>query len=143
MKVLLRLPYLMSLGMKGLLVLSQGNLKEDYQCPCVVFAKSGKLLKGSIRSISDVHIKDLLDLIDRENPTLIGKFGGHAMAAGLTINPENFEEFKEAFTGAITDHLEGKKPIIELLTDGKLDASEMTLKECTASLQVSPMGSGF
>ena len=56
--------------MKGLLALSQGRLKEDYQCPCVVFAKSGKLLKGSIRSIPDVHIKDLLDLIDRENPTL-------------------------------------------------------------------------
>jgi len=128
---------------EGIVGIVAGKLKEDYQCPCVVFAKSGKLLKGSIRSISDVHIKDLLDLIDRENPTLIGKFGGHAMAAGLTINPENFEEFKEAFTGAITDHLEGKKPIIELLTDGKLDASEMTLNNAELLRQASPWGQGF
>jgi len=128
---------------EGIVGIVAGKLKEDYQCPCAVFAKSGKLLKGSIRSISDVHIKDLLDLIDRENPTLIGKFGGHAMAAGLTINPENFEEFKEAFTGAITDHLEGKKPIIELLTDGKLDASEMTLNNAELLRQASPWGQGF
>jgi len=128
---------------EGIVGIVAGKLKEDYQCPCVVFAKSGKLLKGSIRSISDVHIKDLLDLIDRENPNLIEKFGGHAMAAGLTINPENFEEFKEAFTGAITDHLEGKKPIIELLTDGKLDASEMTLNNAELLRQASPWGQGF
>jgi single-stranded-DNA-specific exonuclease len=128
---------------EGIVGIVAGRLKEDYQCPCVVFAKSGKLLKGSIRSISDVHIKDLLDLIDRENPSLIEKFGGHAMAAGLTINPENFEEFKEAFTGAITDHLEGKKPIIELLTDGKLDASEMTLNNAELLRQASPWGQGF
>ena len=61
---------------EGIVGIVAGKLKEDYQCPCVVFAKSGKLLKGSIRSIPDVHIKDLLDLIARENPTLIERFGG-------------------------------------------------------------------
>jgi single-stranded-DNA-specific exonuclease len=100
-------------------------------------------LKGSIRSIPDVHIKDLLDLVDRNNPDLIEKFGGHAMAAGLSITPENFEEFKEAFTGAITEHLEGKKPIIELLTDGELDASEITLNNAELLRQASPWGQGF
>ncbi|MEJ6659702.1 MAG: single-stranded-DNA-specific exonuclease RecJ, partial [Candidatus Thioglobus sp.] len=66
---------------EGIVGIVAGKLKEDYHCPVAVFAKSGDFLKGSIRSIPDVHIKDLLDLVDRKNPGLILKFGGHAMAA--------------------------------------------------------------
>ncbi len=128
---------------EGVVGIVAGKLKETYQCPCAVFAKSNKVLKGSIRSIPDVHIKDLLDLVDRNNPGLIEKFGGHAMAAGLSITPDNFEGFKDAFTGAITEHLEGKKPIIELMTDGKLDASEITLNNAELLRQASPWGQGF
>jgi single-stranded-DNA-specific exonuclease len=65
------------------------------------------------------------------------------MAAGLSISPDNFEGFKEAFTGAITEHLKGKKPIIELLTDGKLDASEITLNNAELLRHASPWGQGF
>jgi len=128
---------------QGVVGIVAGKLKESYQCPCAVFAKADDVLKGSIRSIPDVHIKDLLDLIERENPKLIEKFGGHAMAAGLTIQPDNFEEFKDAFTKAITKHLKGKKPIIELLTDGTLDASEITLQNAELLRQASPWGQGF
>jgi single-stranded-DNA-specific exonuclease len=128
---------------EGIVGIVAGRLKEDYQCPCVVFAKSGKLLKGSIRSIPDVHIKDLLDLIDRENPTMIEKFGGHAMAAGLSIPPENFLQFKEAFSEAISKHLNGQKPALDLLTDGELDASEMTLKNAQLLCKSAPWGQGF
>ena len=128
---------------EGIVGIVAGKLKEDYQCPCAVFAKSGKLLKGSIRSIPDVHIKDLLDLIDRENPALIEKFGGHAMAAGLSITPQNFLQFKDAFSEAITKHLNGQKPALDLLTDGELEASEITLKNAELLLQASPWGQGF
>ena len=128
---------------EGIVGIVAGKLKEDYQCPCVVFAKSGEFLKGSIRSIPDVHIKDLLDLIARENPTLIERFGGHAMAAGLSIYPENFLQFKEAFSGAISKHLNGKKPALDLLTDGELDASEMTLKNAQLLCESAPWGQGF
>jgi single-stranded-DNA-specific exonuclease len=128
---------------EGIVGIVAGKLKEDYQCPCVVFAKSGKLLKGSIRSIPDVHIKDLLDLIDRENPALIEKFGGHAMAAGLSIHPQNFLQFKEAFSEAISKHLNGQKPALDLLTDGELDASEMTLKNAQLLCSSAPWGQGF
>jgi single-stranded-DNA-specific exonuclease len=128
---------------QGVVGIVAGKLKETYQCPCAVFAKADDVLKGSIRSIPDVHIKDLLDLIERENPKLIEKFGGHAMAAGLTIQPDNFEEFKDAFTKAITKHLKGKKPIIELLTDGTLAASEITLQNAELLRQASPWGQGF
>jgi len=128
---------------EGIVGIVAGKLKEDYQCPCVVFAKSGTFLKGSIRSIPDVHIKDLLDLIARENPTLIERFGGHAMAAGLSILPENLLQFKEAFSEAISKHLNGKKPALDLLTDGELDASEMTLKNAQLLCESAPWGQGF
>ncbi|MDC0238976.1 single-stranded-DNA-specific exonuclease RecJ [Candidatus Thioglobus sp.] len=128
---------------EGIVGIVAGKLKEDYRCPCVVFAKSGTFLKGSIRSIPDVHIKDLLDLIARENPTLIERFGGHAMAAGLSILPENFLQFKEAFSEAISKHLNGKKPALDLLTDGELDASEMTLKNAQLLCESAPWGQGF
>ena len=62
-----------------------------------------------------------------------------AKGESVEIPPSLIEEFKEAFTGAITDHLEGKKPIIELLTDGKLDASEMTLNNAEL-LRQAPQG---
>ena len=128
---------------EGVVGIVAGKLKETYQCPCAVFAKADKVLKGSIRSIPDVHIKDLLETVAINNPGLIEKYGGHAMAAGLSIIPENFKIFKEAFSKAITKHLEGKKPIIELLTDGKLEASEITLKNAELLRQASPWGQGF
>ncbi|MDA9058207.1 single-stranded-DNA-specific exonuclease RecJ [Candidatus Thioglobus sp.] len=128
---------------EGIVGIVAGKLKETYQCPCAVFAKSGSVLKGSIRSIPDVHIKDLLDLVDRDNPGLIDKFGGHAMAAGLALSPESFERFSEAFSEAIKKHLEGKKPIIELMTDGELVASEITLKNAELLRSASPWGQGF
>ena len=90
-----------------------------------------------------MHIKDLLDLIDRDNPTLIEKFGGHAMAAGLSIHPQNFLQFKKAFSEAISKHLNGKKPALDLLTDGELDASEMTLQNAQLLCSSAPWGQGF
>ena len=128
---------------EGIVGIVAGKLKETYQCPCAVFAKSGSVLKGSIRSIPDVHIKDLLDLVDRDNPGLIDKFGGHAMAAGLSLSPESFEDFSVAFSEGIKKHLEGKKPIIELMTDGMLEASEITLKNAELLRGASPWGQGF
>ena len=128
---------------EGVVGIVAGKLKETYQCPSAVFAKADDVLKGSIRSIPDVHTKDLLDLVDRNNPTLIEKFGGHAMAAGLTIKLDKFEQFKDEFTKAIKKYLKGKKPIVELLTDGQLDSSEITLKNAELLRQASPWGQGF
>jgi len=128
---------------EGIVGIVAGKIKEDYQCPCAIFAKSGELLKGSIRSISEVHVKDLLDIMDRDSPGLIEKFGGHAMAAGLTIRPENFEVFQQGFSEAVNRHLNGEKPSIELLTDGVLDVGEMTLANARALQSAGPWGQGF
>ncbi len=129
---------------EGIVGIVAGKLKEDYHCPVAVFAKSGeKFIKGSIRSIPDVHIKDLLDLIDRKNPNLILKFGGHAMAAGLSINKENFAVFKKVFNDFIQDHLNNKLPKMELLTDGKLEAFDITLNNAQLVADSGPWGQGF
>ena len=65
------------------------------------------------------------------------------MAAGLSILSENFLQFKEAFSEAISKHLNGKKPVLDLLTDGELDASEMTLKNAQLLCESAPWGQGF
>jgi exonuclease RecJ (EC 3.1.-.-) len=128
---------------EGIVGIVAGKLKEMHHCPCAVFAKSGDSLKGSIRSIPSVHIKDLLDLVDRQNPGLILKFGGHAMAAGLSIKPENFLRFKKAFSEAIKQHLDAKIPTVELLTDGKLEAFDISLDNAQLLADSGPWGQGF
>jgi len=128
---------------EGIVGIVAGKIKEDYQCPCAVFAKSGEFLKGSIRSISEVHVKDLLDLMDRDNPELIEKFGGHAMAAGLTLKPKNFKAFQQGFSAAVRKHLDGERPSVELMTDGELDAGEMTLANARLLQSAGPWGQGF
>jgi len=128
---------------EGIVGIVAGKLKEEYCCPCAVFAQSGATLKGSIRSIPSVHIKDLLDIIDRENEDLIIKFGGHAMAAGLSIRAENFWTFKREFSKAIKEHLNGKTPKVETITDGKLDATEINFSNADLIRKASPWGQGF
>lgn len=128
---------------EGIVGIVAGKLKEKYHCPVAVFAQSGDDLKGSIRSIPSVHIKDLLDLIDRKNPDLILKFGGHAMAAGLSIRKENFATFKKTFNDTIQRYLNGKIPKIELLTDGQLEAFELTLDNAQLLVDAGPWGQGF
>ena len=128
---------------EGIVGIVAGKLKEQYCCPCAVFAQSGATLKGSIRSIPSVHIKDLLDIIDQQNPELIIKFGGHAMAAGLSIQSENFCTFEQEFSKAIKNHLKGKMPVVELLTDGMLVANEISLENAQLLADSAPWGQGF
>ena len=128
---------------EGIVGIIAGKLKEIYRCPCVVFAKSNKLLKGSIRSIPEVHIKDLLDLIDKKHPNLIEKFGGHAMAAGLTIKAKNLLSFKKKFKNTIKTSLKKKLPAFYLLTDGMLAEQEITLHNAQLIDDAAPWGQGF
>ncbi len=128
---------------EGIVGIVAGKLKEDYHCPVVVFAQSGDNLKGSIRSIPSVHIKDLLDLVDRKHPDLILKFGGHAMAAGLSIKPENFTQFQQEFANAIQTHLDNQIPKVELLTDGTLEPADISLDNAQLIAHFGPWGQGF
>ncbi|WP_190600068.1 single-stranded-DNA-specific exonuclease RecJ [Candidatus Vesicomyidisocius sp. SY067_SCS001] len=128
---------------EGIVGIVAGKLKENYHCPVAIFAQSGNYLKGSIRSIPSVHIKDLLDIVDRQNPDLIVKFGGHAMAAGLSIKSENFSNFKQAFSDAIQIHLDNQISKVNLLTDGELEVFELSLNNAQLLVDVGPWGQGF
>jgi single-stranded-DNA-specific exonuclease len=128
---------------EGIVGIVAGKLKDKYNCPCVIFAKANNILKGSIRSIKDVHIKDLLDLIDRENLGLILKFGGHAMAAGLTIDINNFSVFKKIFKQAVKNYLNNKIPTADFITDGNLDGENISLDNAKLLVNSAPWGQGF
>ena len=120
------------------------RIRELYHRPVIVFAEGGEgMLKGSARSVSQLHIRDLLDAIASRQPGLIERFGGHAMAAGLSLRRENFQAFRRAFEQAAgasldADALEGRH-----LTDGSLNADELDLDLAQQIRFVGPWGPGF
>lgn len=130
---------------QGVIGIVAGRIKEKYYRPTIVFAANdtGDELKGSARSISGLHIRDLLEHIDSQHPELILKFGGHAMAAGLSIAKGDFERFQQLFNHYAqqwlsTDKLQGK-----LLTDGELAVTDMTLTFAELLRQSGPWGQAF
>lgn len=128
---------------EGVVGIVAGKLCRDNHCPSAVFAKNGEFLKGSLRSIADIHIKDLLTEIDKNNPNLIDKFGGHAMAAGMSLKQTNFEAFSQVFDSTIKQQLNQQLPSGELLTDGELLEQQITLDNAQLLLDNAPWGQGF
>lgn len=128
---------------EGVVGIVAGRLKEKHHRPTVVFAKSGDKLKGSARSVLKVNIRDVLDDIDKQNPKLIDKFGGHAMAAGLTISPDNFKAFADVFDAQIRTHLKPADLSHEILSDGQLSNNEFTLAFAQQLQDLSPWGQQF
>jgi single-stranded-DNA-specific exonuclease len=152
------LPHAISLFQKdwhqGVIGIVAGRLKEKFHRPSIVFAgtsddlsldKPEKIseIKGSARSIPGLHIRDLLEHIDTQHPNIIIKFGGHAMAAGLSIAEENFERFQLLFNQYAelwlsSDDLKGT-----LSSDGELPANQMTLSFAQLLRDSGPWGQNF
>ena len=110
----------------------------------VIFAADGEnVIKGSARSIPGVHIRDLFERIATRHPDRIEKFGGHAMAAGLTIDRSYFAEFAEAFEQEVRTQLKDKRPSREWLSDGELQLREMDLQHALLLERLAPWGQGF
>lgn len=128
---------------QGVVGLVASRLKETYWRPTLAFARSaGGELRGSGRSIPDVHLRDVLDLVSKRNPGIILKFGGHAMAAGLTLKEDAYEQFIESFDAAVQE-LSGQssfEPRIE--TDGCLESGYANA-EVAELLQQQVWGAGF
>lgn len=131
---------------QGITGLVAGKVKDKYHRPVVAFAPSGddgRILKGSARSIPGFHIRDALDAIAAQEPDLIEKFGGHAMAAGLSLETVNFERFSLAFARVAQrtldkDALEGR-----IDSDGELADDEFCLPVAMALQESGPWGQGF
>lgn len=129
---------------QGVIGILASRIKEKYHRPVIAFAKAGdgSILKGSGRSISNLHLRDALDLLSKRMPGLIIKFGGHAMAAGLTIKLDDFKRFQSGFE-SIASHLLTPADLQAVLeVDGALKNNEMTL-ETASALDAQVWGQGF
>lgn len=129
---------------QGVIGILAGRMKERYHRPVIAFAAVGDSeLKGSARSVPDLNIRDVLASVDKDNPGLIKKFGGHAMAAGLSIHPDSLVAFKEALITEVNKHLQPSQCEGELLTDGPLQPQELSLDTAQLLQQAGPWGQQF
>ena len=120
------------------------KVKEKYYRPVIAFAESSETeLKGSGRSIPGVHLRDALELLDTRHPGLMGKFGGHAMAAGLTLPKANIEAFGRAFEAVIGELVTPELLTGVLLTDGELLPDELSLELAELIRASGPWGQAF
>lgn len=129
---------------QGVVGIIASRLKERYHRPVIAFATIGNGdLKGSGRSIPGVHLRDALDAIAAQNPRLLERFGGHAMAAGLTLTASKLEQFSAAFDREIKRQLGGVGIRLEIITDGALDAEDFSLDLAEQLAGAAPWGQKF
>jgi len=128
----------------GVVGLVASRMKDRVHRPVAAFAPAdGDELRGSVRSVEGVHVRDVLEAIDAREPGLIVRFGGHAMAAGLTLPRDHFRRFANAFAEEVGRWLseEQMRGIIE--SDGELSAAELNLETAVAVRDGGPWGQGF
>lgn len=129
---------------QGVVGLLASRLKEKYHRPVIAFADAGEgELKGSGRSIPGLHMRDVLDAVSKQHEDLIIKFGGHAMAAGLSIRECDYDRFNEAFIEQVSRVLRPEDLQNMFHTDGRIDASYMTMETSEQIKYASPWGQQF
>jgi single-stranded-DNA-specific exonuclease len=129
---------------QGVIGILASRLKERYHRPAIAFADAGEgLLKGSARSVPGLHIRDALDAVAAKHPGLISKFGGHAMAAGLSLPQEHYGAFAAAFDAEVRRHLNADDLSGRLLSDGTLSVEEFHLDLAKALRHAGPWGQHF
>ena len=133
---------------QGVVGILASRMKEKHHRPVIAFADAdndaGKaIIKGSARSIPGLHIRDVLDNIATQNPTLLQKFGGHAMAAGLSIAKDDFPDFAEIFDSSVKIHLSAEDMQAEIVSDGQLNADELSIANARAISDGIPWGQAF
>ncbi|AAO90054.1 single-stranded-DNA-specific exonuclease RecJ [Coxiella burnetii] len=129
---------------QGVVGLVASRVKERTHRPTIVFAKmNDSTLKGSARSVSGLHIRNVLEAIAIKHPGLVTKFGGHAMAAGLSLPLERFDEFKEAFSREVNERLDEDDLQPRLVSDGELTSNELTLELALLMHEGGPWGQDF
>jgi single-stranded-DNA-specific exonuclease len=129
---------------EGVVGILASRIKDLWHRPVIVFAKTGdNLLKGSGRSIKGLHIRDVLDSVASKHPELISKFGGHAMAAGLTIAEQDYEHFTQAFDQEVRQHLCEDDLQGVVMSDGELSASELSMQTAEELRYAGPWGQTF
>ncbi|KFZ31723.1 ssDNA exonuclease RecJ [Pseudidiomarina salinarum] len=129
---------------QGVVGIVAGRVKEQCHRPVIAFAEAEPgWLKGSARSIPGLHIRDLLERVHTLHPQLVERFGGHAMAAGLTLRSELLTEFRTAVTAIAESWLEPEQLTRTLWSDGELDAGGFTEPFVRQIESYGPWGQGF
>jgi len=129
---------------QGVIGVLAGRIKERFHRPAIMFADAGAgEIKGSARSVAGLHIRDALDSIAAQNPHILNKFGGHAMAAGLTIQREHFAQFVELFEQEVQLWLDETDLDAALLSDGQLLAEAISLETAEQLRAAGPWGQRF
>jgi single-stranded-DNA-specific exonuclease len=129
---------------QGVVGLVASRMKDKTRRPVIAFARAGDgLLRGSARSVSGLHIRDVLDAIAARHPDLISRFGGHAMAAGLTLARDRLDEFARAFDEEVARSLGAASDGDCVETDGELAVHEIALDTASAVRAGGPWGQCF
>lgn len=148
---------------QGVVGILASRLKEQFHRPVLVFANAAQAvpgttadnepaetassaaieLKGSGRSIPGLHLRDLLDRVASQHPGLIDRFGGHAMAAGLSLTADRLEAFTQAVTDAATAMLDSESLTRTVVTDGNIAAQDMQLATAETLREAGPWGQAF
>ena len=129
---------------QGVVGILAAKIKEKFNRPVIVFAQECQgILKGSARSITELHIKDVFDEIARLYPELILTFGGHAMAAGLTIEESQFDRFSDVFNQVVNRYISSDSLEDQCLTDGELSDDDFSLPLALAIQNAGPWGQSF
>ena len=129
---------------QGVVGLVAGRIKDRLHRPVIAFARAADgSLRGSARSVSGVNIRDALESISTRRPGLIDKFGGHAMAAGLTLSEANLPDFKIAFAAEIAARADRESLSGVIYSDGSLNAEELCIDTAQALRIAGPWGQGF
>ncbi|HBM7343557.1 TPA: single-stranded-DNA-specific exonuclease RecJ [Klebsiella oxytoca] len=129
---------------QGVVGILASRIKERFHRPVIAFAPTGDgTLKGSGRSIQGLHMRDALERLDTLYPGLILKFGGHAMAAGLSLEEARFEEFQQRFGELVTEWLDPALLQGEVVSDGPLAAAEMSMEVAQMLRNAGPWGQMF
>ncbi|MBB3060253.1 single-stranded-DNA-specific exonuclease RecJ [Microbulbifer rhizosphaerae] len=129
---------------QGVVGILASRIKEKFHRPVIAFAEGDNgLIKGSARSIPGLHIRDALSDVAAADPDLIDKFGGHAMAAGLSLPAENLAAFTDAFEMAVRNRLSESQLEAVIDTDGELEAVEFSLHTAALLRNCAPWGQAF
>jgi single-stranded-DNA-specific exonuclease len=129
---------------EGVIGILASRIKERLHRPVIVFTDSGDdQMKGSARSVKGLHIRDTLDAVAAHHPGLLTRFGGHAMAAGMTLPRENYEIFRSAFVDEVDRQLSDEDLQAVLTVDDELSAAELDMELAQQLRQGGPWGQGF
>lgn len=129
---------------QGVLGIVSSRIKDQYHRPVIAFTQDSEgILKGSARSIEGLHMRDVLERIHSQHPNMILKFGGHAMAAGLSIREEHFDDFQHLFNQTVADWLDEEHLQGVIWTDGELNSNEFNLETAELIKSVGTWGQGF